>query len=66
MGEGGHGGGRTHRDRVSLINLELSWLVLVGVHAGRQEVEERSQQVQVFASHIGHLEYRADPTGRER
>ena len=29
-----------HRNGVGLIDLELRWLVFVGVHAGREQVEE--------------------------
>ena len=50
-----------HRYGVGLINLELCWFVFVGVHAGREEVQEAPQKVKVLASHVGHLEYGADP-----
>ena len=53
--------GGTHGDRVCLVDLELCWFVLVGVHAGREEVEEGAQEVEVLACHIRHLEYGADP-----
>ena len=56
-----------YRDRVGLVNLELSRFVLIGVHAGREEVEEATQEVKVLPCHVGHLEDGADPReGREK
>ena len=42
----------TYRYRVSFINLELSRLVLIGVHPTRKEVQECCQLVQVCPFHI--------------
>lgn len=55
------GGWKTHRDRVGFIDLELCWFVLIGVHAGREEIEEAAEEVKVLSCHIRHLEYGADP-----
>lgn len=51
-----------HRDGVGFIDLELCWFVFIGVHAGREEIEEAAKEVQVLSCHIRHLEYGADPT----
>lgn len=51
----------THRDRVSVINLELWGLVLIEGHASRKQVKEGLEQVQIHPCHIGHLEDGAYP-----
>lgn len=52
----------THRDRISFINLELSWLIISDRHPSGKQVEEAFEQIKIVACHIGHLKDRTDPT----
>ena len=54
----------THRDGISLINLELSWLIISDRHSSSEQVEETLEQVQIVTCYIGHLKDGADPTVR--